>query len=81
MNSKMGESTKVTGIETNVNSLEERNTSPEVLGVNGDRVAGNQVDGEILEHAIENLEAKKKVWWAYLLTRDFWIIILLGYVN
>lgn len=81
MNSKMGKSTKVTGIETNVNSLEERYTSPVVLGVNGDRVAGNQVDAEILEHAIENLEAKKKVWWAYLLTRDFWIIILLGYVN
>jgi solute carrier family 35 protein F1/2 len=36
------------------------------------------VDGEVLEHAIEALEGKKKAWYAYLLTRDFWLVLLIG---
>ncbi|RDW66708.1 DUF914-domain-containing protein [Coleophoma crateriformis] len=38
------------------------------------------VDPEILEHAIEALEGKKSSWYAYLLTRDFWIVLVIGQV-
>jgi hypothetical protein len=46
-------------------------------GVNGD---GDEVDPEVLEHAIEALEKKKTAWYAYLTTRDFWIVLMIGYV-
>jgi solute carrier family 35 protein F1/2 len=36
------------------------------------------VDGEVLEHAIEVLESKKQAWYAYLLTRDFWLVLVIG---
>lgn len=39
------------------------------------------VGGEILEHAIEVLEEKKSSWYAYLLTRDFWIVLVIGCVT
>lgn len=90
MSSKMGDVTKATALETNVSSLgEERHTkssdgaAPEGSGsfeMAGDRDAGDQVDGEVLEHAIENLESKKKSFWAYLRTREFWSVLILGYV-
>jgi solute carrier family 35 protein F1/2 len=41
---------------------------------------GEEVDGEVLEHAIEALEKKKTAWYAYLLTKDFWLVLLIGYV-
>lgn len=86
MSSKMGNDVKVAGVETNVNALEgDRHTKSSdgaqgsgSFGMASDRAAGNQVDGEVLEHAIENLETKNQKWWAYLLTRDFWIILVLG---
>lgn len=31
-----------------------------------------------LAHAIAEIESKKKAWYAYLLTRDFWIVLVLG---
>lgn len=42
------------------------------------QTADDGVDGEVLEHAIEVLEGKKKAWYAYLLTRDFWLVLLIG---
>jgi solute carrier family 35 protein F1/2 len=39
------------------------------------------VDPEVLEYAIEALESKKKAWYAYLLTRDFWVVLLIGFVH
>lgn len=30
--------------------------------------------------ALEKLEGKKIKWYAYLTTKDFWIVIILGYV-
>jgi hypothetical protein len=47
------------------------------IGVNGN---GDEVDPEVLEHAIEALEKKKTAWYAYLTTRDFWIVLMIGYV-
>jgi hypothetical protein len=38
------------------------------------------VDGLVLEQAIEAIESKKSKWWAYLTTREFWIVLLLGCV-
>lgn len=47
------------------------------------RATGSQeaVDGVALERAIETLESKKTKWWAYLATRDFWIVLLIGYAS
>lgn len=44
------------------------------------QVGEDGVDPEVLEHAIEALEGKKKAWYAYLLTRDFWLVLLIGQV-
>lgn len=38
------------------------------------------VDEAVLEQGIHALEGKKKAWYAYLLTKDFWIVLLIGYV-
>jgi hypothetical protein len=53
-----------------------RNEYEGVRGVNGENV-----DGVVLEHAIEVLEGKKKAWYAYLTTKDFWMVLVLGYVH
>jgi solute carrier family 35 protein F1/2 len=37
-----------------------------------------EVDTEVLERGIEALEGKKKVWYAYLLTKDFWLVLFIG---
>lgn len=42
---------------------------------------GEDVDPEVLEQAIQALESKKKAWWAYLTTREFWMVLLLGLVS
>lgn len=90
MSSKMDDGAKATGVETNINSLggERHTKSSDGTAAAGsgsfemadDRATGDQIDGEILEHAIENLESKKKAWWAYLLTRDFWMVLILGQI-
>ncbi len=48
--------------------------------VNEQRLGGgdDDVDPEVLQHAIEALETKKTAWYAYLTTWDFWIVLLLG---
>lgn len=45
------------------------------------RAAGGEeaVDGVVLEQAIETLESKKTTWWAYLATKEFWLVLLIGY--
>ncbi|KAL3418842.1 hypothetical protein PVAG01_09063 [Phlyctema vagabunda] len=45
-------------------------------GVHGEE----QVDGAVLEHAIVAIEGKKTGWFAYMLTKDFWIVLGLGQV-
>lgn len=91
MDSKTGVGAKTTGVETHISALggERHLKSSDGAGASGQgngsfELAGNGssadegVDGEVLEHAIETLEAKKKSWWAYLLTREFWFVLLLG---
>ena len=36
------------------------------------------VDAVALEQAIDSLEAKNAKWYAYLTTRDFWIVLAIG---
>lgn len=38
------------------------------------------VPPEVLYQGIEALEGKGKVWYAYLMTRDFWLVLVIGYV-
>ena len=54
--------------------------SIEMVGERGVIGDGNEVDPEVLEHAIEALEKKKTAWYAYLTTRDFWVVLMIGYV-
>jgi len=54
--------------------------SIEMVGERGVVGDGDEVDPEVLEHAIEALEKKKTAWYAYLTTRDFWIVLMIGYV-
>ncbi len=35
---------------------------------------------ETLNDAVETLELKNTKWWAYFQTKDFWIVLVLGYV-
>lgn len=46
-------------------------TSPSHTGANEDSIDG--------ETSVETLEAGKGGWFAYLKTRNFWIVIVLGY--
>ena len=81
---------KVTGVETYaVGNGESYRKSGDGLEGNGSgsveltpqRVASDEdVDPEVLEHAIQALENKKTAWWAYLTTKDFWLVLLIGYV-
>jgi solute carrier family 35, member F1/2 len=84
--------TKVTGVETyavgNGDSYRKSSDGLEVAGSDGIEIAGqrvgtntDEVDPEVLEHAIQALENKKTAWWAYLTTRDFWLVLLIGYVS
>lgn len=83
--------TKVTGVETYAvgNGEGYRKSSDGLEGngsgsveMTGPRVVSNddEVDPEVLEQAIQALENKKTAWWAYLTTRDFWLVLLIGYV-
>lgn len=61
------------GLETNAHAVSS-------LEMNGERrIEDDDVDPEVLEHALESLEGKKKAWYSYLLTKDFWVVLLIGY--
>jgi hypothetical protein len=42
--------------------------------------AADGVERVELAQAINEIEGKKKAWYAYLTTRDFWIVLLIGFV-
>lgn len=63
------------GLHRNGESSRSIEMNTGVHGVNGEE----GVDGTVLEHAIVAIEGKNKKWYAYLLTRDFWFVLLLGY--
>lgn len=41
----------------------------------------NENAGEDLAPVIEAIESKKKVWYAYLTTWDFWIVVILVWID
>jgi solute carrier family 35 protein F1/2 len=80
---------KVTGVETYETHLGDKSSegldgngngsgSLEMTGQRGVTATDEEVDPEILEHALQALENKKTAWWAYLTTRDFWLVLLIG---
>ena len=82
--------TKTTAIETqhDVGNRESYRKSSDGLQGTGEEsgsmemhahVGEDGVDPEVLEHAIEALESKKRAWYAYLLTKDFWVVLLIGF--
>jgi hypothetical protein len=56
--------------------------SVEMTGDEGVRAANGEdvVDEVVLEQGIQALESKKTAWYAYLTTKDFWIVLVIGYV-
>lgn len=85
--------TRVTGVDTYAvgNGESDRKSSDgspvEVIGSNGMEMSEHRVTNEddvnpeVLEHSLQVLENKKTAWWAYLTTRDFWLVLLIGYVH
>jgi solute carrier family 35 protein F1/2 len=80
---------KVTGVETYERHVGNKSSdgrdgngngsgSLEMTGQRGVVNTDEEVDPEVLEHAIQALENKKTAWWAYLTTRDFWLVLLIG---
>lgn len=70
-----------------------KSADEEIHNVDGDHVAPGSAGGpyemrhtedespEELDEVIEAIESKKKVWYAYLTTWDFWIVVILGYAR
>lgn len=48
-------------------------------GERGGSLGREEVNGQVLEEAIGMLEGGKK-WYSYLTTKEFWFVLLLGYV-
>ncbi|KAG9240373.1 hypothetical protein BJ878DRAFT_296105 [Calycina marina] len=49
-------------------------------GSRSNDVHGKPVDDEVVEQGLHTLEAKSKHWYAYLTTRDFWIVLAIGQI-
>lgn len=54
--------------------------SSDSVGMDGRGDSSDNIDPEIVGGALHSLENKKTAWYAYLTTRDFWIVFLLGFV-
>jgi len=62
--------------------VHEQRTGSLELNAQGDRHVNDGdeiVDDAVVEQGLEALEEKKKAWYAYFLTTDFWIVLLIGY--
>lgn len=77
---------KATGIESihEVGPGESYKASDGLEGVGGgsgsmEMRGENVVDEAVLEQGIEALEGRGKKWYAYLMTRDFWLVLVIGY--
>jgi len=78
---------KSTGIQTHTHPVEgesykandglEGSGSMEMRNEMGEE---EEVDAVVLEQGIQALENKGRKWYAYLLTKDFWIVLAIGYV-
>jgi solute carrier family 35 protein F1/2 len=88
--------TKTTAVETYERPLgNSYRKSADGLADNGQGIEGLEMSGEgvlsntnepevveeaVLEQGLHALEGKNKAWYTYLTTRDFWIVLLIGYV-
>ncbi len=80
---------KSSGVETHVvggdgkgsDGLEARGENSGSMEMRADAHVGEEVDPEILERGIYALEARKTAWYAYLTTKDFWVVLVIGYVD
>ncbi|PBP16650.1 solute carrier protein [Diplocarpon rosae] len=70
----MGESHRKSTDSSEGNTLETRNLQ---IG-REERVRDDDIAPEILGQGLEALEGKKKAWYSYFTTRDFWIVLALG---
>ena len=52
--------------------------SSDSMGMDRRGDSDDTIDPEVLGDALHALENKKTVWYAYLTTKDFWIVLLLG---
>lgn len=66
------------GIETQERAMGETNG----MVMNGDHVHnGDEIVGEaVVAQGLYAIEGKKKHWYTYMTTKDFWVILALGYV-
>jgi solute carrier family 35 protein F1/2 len=77
---------KITGIETHAHPVgESYKAGDEGMvvsdGSNSMEMRGegvDDVDPEVVAAGIEALERKRTKWYSYVLTRDFWIVLLIG---
>lgn len=80
---------KTTAVETNVNPVHDfygKDTGLEAGASGSGNVEPLSYDGGLepesvaLARAIHELEGKKTHWYSYLTTKEFWIVLALGYV-
>jgi solute carrier family 35 protein F1/2 len=68
---------KETGVQAH-----ERHLNGDTYGTDGEMAErhGSAVEDspEVLQAGIEALERKKTAWWAYLATKDFWLVLAIG---
>ncbi len=87
--SSTGTTTKATGIETHITAgngstdikaMEEFETSPSETrnGVGGLGLTDEETDREALASALQEIEGRKTKWYAYLTTKDFYAVLVLG---
>lgn len=58
--------------------LQNDRKSADVHELDGRAHSDESANPHVLEHGIATLESKKTVWYAYLTTKDFWIVLAIG---
>lgn len=61
-------------------SAELHEHSSDSMGMDGRGDSSDDIDPELVGGALHSLETKKTAQYAYFTTKDFWIVLLLGYV-
>lgn len=77
---RYGNSTSVEAHDAGVGENYRKTGDDTAIEMNGDGrpISRDVSENEVLGEAIANLENKKTKWWAYLTTKDFWLVLLLG---
>ena len=48
------------------------------MEMRGDRGGDDYADADVVAAGIEALEKKRTHWYSYVMTRDFWIVLIIG---